>query len=67
MPLKNLISPHETIAIALLNKPTHTDSFETIAKFIVDRNVCRNRECNVDLATQVMLRCTKLRALYSLI
>lgn len=59
MPRKNLISLHEAIAIALVSKPNRTASFEEIATFIEERNLCPIREGNIPLSTQVMLRSTK--------
>ncbi len=64
MPRKNFISLHEAIGIALLYKPNRTSSFQEIWQFIVDRSLCPNREGNVDIATQVMLRATKAKGAY---
>ncbi len=64
MPPENLISLHEAIAIALLNKEYRTASFEEIAGFIEQRNLCPNREGNVSLSIQVMLRSTKAKGAY---
>ena len=39
MPRKNLISLHEAIVIALINKPDRTATFEEIADFITERRL----------------------------
>lgn len=59
MPRKNLLSLHESIVVALVSHPERTMSFEQIAHFIHERNLCPNREGNISLATQVMLRSIK--------
>ena len=59
MPRKNLLSLHEAIAVALLNRPNREATFEEIASFIEERDLCPNRDGGVPLATQVMLRATK--------
>jgi len=64
MPRKNLISLHEAIAIALLSKENRTASFEEIADFIIERNLCPIRDGNIPLSTQVMLRSTKAKGAY---
>lgn len=65
--MKNLISLHEAIAIALINidKKTFTASFDEVATYIEKRNLFPEREGNVDLTTQVMLRSTKSKGNYS--
>jgi hypothetical protein len=65
MPRKNLVSLHEAIAIALLNQPTRTASFQEIADFIEERDLCPNREGNIDLSKQVKLRYTKAKGAYN--
>lgn len=64
--MKNLLSLHEAIVIALinLNKETFSATFEEIATYIEKRNLFPEREGNVDLATQVMLRSTKSKGNY---
>jgi hypothetical protein len=64
--MKNLLSLHEAIVIALinLNKGTFSASFDEIATYIEKRNLFPEREGNVDLATQVMLRSTKSKGNY---
>lgn len=65
--MKNLLSLHEAIIIALINinKETFTASFEEIARFIEKRNLYHERKGNIDLVTQVMLRSTKSKSKYS--
>ena len=65
MPRKNLLSLHEAIVIALINQPTRTASFDKIARFIEERNLYPEREGNIPLATQVMLRATKSNNAYA--
>lgn len=65
--MKNLLSLHEAIVIALINinKETFTASFDEIATYIEKRNLYPERKGNVDLATQVMLRSTKSKGNYA--
>lgn len=64
--MKNLLSLHEAIVIALinLNKETFSATFDEIATYIEKRNLFPERKGNVDLATQVMLRSTKSKGNY---
>lgn len=64
--MKNLLSLHEAIVIALinLNKETFSATFDEIATYIEKRNLYPERKGNVDLATQVMLRSTKSKGNY---
>jgi hypothetical protein len=64
MARKNLLSLHEAIVVALLNKPNREATFEEIASFITTRNLFPEREGNIPLATQVMLRSTKSSGAY---
>ncbi len=65
--MKNLLSLHEAIIIALINinKETFTASFDEIADYIESRNLYPERRGNVNLATQIMLRTTKSKDNYS--
>lgn len=65
MPRKNLLSLHEAIAIALINKPNRAATFYEIACFIEERNLYPVRKGNVALVTQVMFRSTKAQGAYS--
>lgn len=65
MPRKNLLSLHEAVVVALINQPTRTASFEQIAAFIIDRNLCPNRDGGVSLEDQVMLRTTQSKGAYA--
>lgn len=65
--MKNLLSLHEAIIVALINinKETFTASFNEIATFIEKRNLYTERKGNIDLVKQVMLRSTKSKGRYS--
>lgn len=65
--MKNLLSLHEAIVIALINinKETFTASFNEIALYIEKKNLFPIRKGNIDLSTQVMLRSTKSKSKYS--
>lgn len=65
MPRKNLLSLHEAIVVALINQPARTASFSEVANFIEQRNLYPNREGNIPLSTQVMLRSTKAQGAYA--
>ncbi|MFZ4058790.1 MAG: hypothetical protein ACOYKE_11675 [Ferruginibacter sp.] len=65
MPRKNLLSFHEAIVVALINQPTRTASFEQIAAFIIERNLCPKRDGGVLLEDQVMLRTTQSKGAYA--
>lgn len=64
--MKNLLSLHEAIVIALINinKDTFTASFDEIASYIDKKNLYPIRKGNIDLSTQVMLRSTKSKGNY---
>lgn len=64
--MKNLLTLHEAIVVALINinKETFTATFDEIATYIENRNLYTERKGNVDLATQVMLRSTKSKGNY---
>lgn len=64
--MKNLLSLHEAIVVALINinKETFSATFNEIATYIKKRNLYPVRKGNVDLVTQVMLRSTKSKGNY---
>ena len=64
--MKNLLTLHEAIVIALINidKTTFAASFDEIANFIEKRNLFPDRKGGVDLGTQIMLRSTKAGGAY---
>ncbi len=64
--MKNLLSLHEAIVVALINinKETFTATFEDIAAYIEARGLYPERKANVALAIQVMLRSTKAKGAY---
>ncbi|MCD6010726.1 MAG: hypothetical protein K0Q79_588 [Flavipsychrobacter sp.] len=64
--MKNVLSLHEAIVIALINinKNTFAATFDEIANFIEKRGLYPIRKGGVDLATQVMLRSTKAKGAY---
>lgn len=64
MPLKNLLSLHEAIVVALINQPTRSATFEVIANFIEKKNLYQERKGNIPLSTQVMLRATRAKGAY---
>ena len=65
--MKNQLSLHEAIIIALVNidKQTFAATFAEIAAFIEKRGLYEHRKGGVALATQVMLRATKANGAYS--
>jgi predicted double-glycine peptidase len=58
--MKNLLSLHEAIVVALINidKETFTASFLDIARYIDKRGLFAERKGGIDLAEQVKLRST---------
>lgn len=60
----NLLSLHEAIVIALINKPNRTASFEEIASIVTQRNLFPERKGNIPMSTQIMLRSTKSSGRY---
>jgi len=62
--MKNILTLHEAIAVALLNKPDRQATFEEIALFIEKRKLFPVRKGGIPLATQVMLRSTKSSGRY---
>lgn len=65
--MKNLLSLHEAIVVALINinKENFTATFEEIADFIDNRRLYTERKGGIDLAKQVMLRSTKSKGNYN--
>lgn len=65
--MKNLLTLHEAIVIALinLNKENFSATFVEIAVFIDDRGLYTERKGGIDLAKQIMLRATKSSGNYS--
>lgn len=65
--MKNLLTLHEAIVIALINinKETFTATFDEIADFIDNRRLYTERKGEIDLAKQVMLRSTKSKGNYN--
>lgn len=62
--MKNLISLHEAVVLALIKSVDRTASFEEIAQFIENRNLYPIREGNIELAKQIMLRTTQSKGAY---
>jgi len=64
--MKNLLTLHEAIVIALINidKESFTATFEEIAKYIKKRNLYTERKGKIDLNKQIMLRSTKSKGQY---
>lgn len=71
--MKNLLTLHEAIVIALINidKTNFTASFQQIADFIEKRDLYNDRKDGIDLAKQIMLRSTlaggKYKYLFTLV
>lgn len=65
--MKNLLSLHEAIVVALINldKKNFTATFQQIANYIEKKGLYIERKGNIDLTTQVMLRSTKSKKRYS--
>jgi hypothetical protein len=62
--MKNLLTLHEAIVIALIKQPNRTATFEEIAELIHKRNLFPIRKGGVPLAKQIMLRSTKSKGAY---
>ena len=62
--MKNLLTLHEAIAVALLGKKNRTANFDEIAEIIERRGLFPNRKGNIFLSVQVMLRSTKSKGKY---
>ncbi|MGQ7944162.1 hypothetical protein [Flavobacterium sp. WC2509] len=65
--MKNILTLHEAIVIALINinKENFTATFDEIADYIEKRNLYPERKGGIDLAKQIMLRSTKSKGNYS--
>ena len=63
--MKNIITLHEAIALALLSEKSRTATFVEIAAFIEKRGLYPERKGNIPLSEQVMLRSTKSGKKYS--
>lgn len=62
--MKNLLTLHQAIALALLASENRTLSFSEIAAYIEIKNLFPEREGNITLEKQVMLRTTKSKGKY---
>jgi len=65
--MKNLLSLHEAIVVALINldRQNFTATFEQIAGYITKRYLYPIRKGNISLSEQIMLRSTKSKNKYS--
>ena len=63
--MKNLLTLHEAIALALLSEKSRTATFSEIAAFIERRGLYPERKGNIPLSEQVMLRSTKSSKRYN--
>jgi len=65
--MKNTLTLHEAIVIALINidKKTFSATFDEIAAHIDKRGLYTERRGDITLARQVMLRSTKAKGAYS--
>jgi hypothetical protein len=62
--MKNLITLHEAVAIALLNRPTRMATFEELSEVIENRNLFPIRKGNITLAKQIELRTSIVSSKY---
>lgn len=64
--MKNLLSLHEAIVIALINinKVNFAATFDEIAEYIEKRNLYAERKGGINLSKQIMLRSTKSKGKY---
>ena len=62
--MKNLLTLHEAIVIALLSNDRRILCFDDIAKFIENRNLFPIRKGGISLSQQIMLRSTKSKNQY---
>jgi len=63
--MNNLLTLHEAIVLALIDKEDRKSTFDEIAKFIETRNLFPIRKGQVSLSTQIMLRSTKSKKRYA--
>lgn len=63
--MKNLLTLHEAIVVALINLENRQGLFEDIADYIERRNLFPERAGYISLAKQIMLRSTKSKGRYS--
>lgn len=62
--MKNLLTLHQAIALALLDTDDRTLSFAAIAVYIEKKHLFPERKGNISLQEQVMLRATKSKGQY---
>lgn len=62
--MKNLLTLHQAIALALLDQENRMLSFSEIAAYIEKKNLFPEREGNITLEKQVMLRTIKSKGRY---
>ncbi|MCQ6959557.1 hypothetical protein [Mucilaginibacter aquariorum] len=62
--MKNLLTLHEAIVLALINNDNRSGTFDDIAEFIKTRNLFPIRKEGISLSKQVMLRSTKSKKRY---
>jgi len=62
--MKNLLTLHQAIALALLAADNRTLSFAAIAEYIEKKKLFPKRKGNISLQEQVMLRTTKSQGKY---
>lgn len=54
--MKNLLTLHEAVAVALLTEPNKTATFQHIADKIQKQNLFPNRKGGITLAEQIKIR-----------
>ena len=62
--MKNLITLHEAIVLAIISKDDRTATYPEIAEFIDKRGLYTERKGNIALSDQVKLRATQSRGNY---
>jgi hypothetical protein len=62
--MKNLLTLHEAIVLALINQKERTSTFDEIAEYITQRSLFPIRTGGLTLSKQIMLRSTKSKKRY---
>lgn len=62
--MKNLVTLHEAMVLALISKDDRTATYREVADFIDERGLYTERKGNIALSDQVKLRATQSRGNY---
>ena len=62
--MKNLLTLHEAIVLALISNKNRSSTFDDIAEFIEKRELFPIRKGGLSLSKQVMIRSTKSKKKY---